>query len=76
MNLRKFLGFKLKVGDKVKGYSDYGVQYEGTVIQVENSKEIPGAYVKGKFIISTLWKGTIEEKNDSFFVPQGRLRHM
>ena len=46
MNLRKFLGFKLKVGDKVKGYSDYGVQYEGTVIQVENSKEIPGGIRK------------------------------
>lgn len=75
MNIRKLLGFKPKVGDKVKGYSDFGVQYEGTVIEVESSEEMPGAYVKGKFIISTLWRGTIEKKDDRFFIPKDLLKH-
>lgn len=76
MNWRKLLWLKPKAGDKVKGYSDFGVQYEGTVIEVGKDKEMPGAYVKGKFIISTLWNGIIEKKDDKFFIPKDRLRHM
>ena len=75
MNIRKLLGLKPKVGDKVKGYSDYGVQYEGIVTEIESSNGMPGAYVKGKFIISSLWRGAIEKKDDRFFIPKDLLKH-
>lgn len=73
MKLRKLLGFPPKVGDKVKGYSDYGVQYDGVV--VEKDDQLNGAWVKGEIKTSDPLGKTIKIDYGRFFVSKHMLRH-
>ena len=73
MNLRKLLGLTPKVGDKVKGYSDYGVQYDGVVVKEES--QLNGVLVKGEIKTSSPLGETIKINYGEFFVSKHMLKH-
>jgi hypothetical protein len=71
--IRKLFGLTPKVGDTVKGYIDYSVQYEGKVIEVRNDEIMPGVIVDGVKTITTDWNGDIITNEPRIFVPMSRV---
>ncbi len=71
--IRKLFGLTPKIGDTVKGYIDYGVQYEGKVIEVRNDEIMPGVIVDGIKTITTDWNGDIVTSEPRIFVPMSRV---
>ena len=71
--IRKLFGLTPKIGDTVKGYIDYGVQYEGKVIEVRNDELMPGVIVDGTKTITTDWSGDIVTSEPRIFVPMSRV---
>jgi hypothetical protein len=71
--IRKLFGLTPNVGDPVKGYIDYSVQYDGKVIEVRNDEIMPGVIVDGVKTISTDWNGDIVTSEPRIFVPMSRV---
>lgn len=71
--IRKILGLRPQIGDKVKGYKDYAVEYEGIVVEMPN-KDLNWYKVKGTVIIHNPWIGEIRE-NGFFYVNGLTIRH-
>lgn len=75
MNIRKFLGFKPRVGDQIAAGMDFGVHFKGTVIEDNSSNEaLPHYICKGVTTIYTHWNGVVEKESDREIVPAGRAR--
>lgn len=74
--LRKLLGFKPRVGDKVKGFLDWSVQYEGIVTKVPSKESALQFYtVSGKVILNKDWTAGYTEKIDEdILVPSARIQ--
>ena len=73
--LSKIFGFKPRVGSKVSGYLDYGIKYEGTVVETHYSEDgaLFGAYVLGKITVLSPWRTVKDEEDHTFFVPYSKL---
>lgn len=63
MNIRKFLGLKPRVGDKIIAGMDFGVHFAGVVTEDHSGNEaFPHYRADGIVTISNMWKGEIEEQ--------------
>ena len=71
--IRKLFGLTPKIGDTVKGYLGYGVQYQGKVIEVCNDEIMPGVIVDGVKTITTDWNGDISTSEPRIFAPMSRV---
>lgn len=68
--IRKCFGVRPVIGDKVQGYLDFGVKYQGTVIEV-------GEYflkVSGSTTFYNALNEQVEDTGD-FLVPIGMAKH-
>ena len=71
--IRKLFGLTPKIGDTVKGYLDYSVQYDGNAIEVCNDEIMPGVIVDGVKTITTDWNGDVTTNEPRIFVPMSRV---
>lgn len=73
MNIRKLLGCRPRVGDKITAGMDFGVHFTGIVVE-DHSKnpDIPHYIGSGTVHISNMWKGEIEQQDDNVIIPAGR----
>lgn len=64
------------IGDKVKGYTDFNVQYEGVVTGwVYLGEKLTYFRVAGTITISPNWGDDIVRQEDNILVPLCRIRH-
>lgn len=75
MNIRKFLGCRPRVGDKIAAGLDLGVYFKGVVME-DHSKnpDIPHYVASGTVYLSNMWKGVIEQEEDNIIIPANRAR--
>jgi hypothetical protein len=75
MNVRKLLGCRPRVGDKIAAGMDFGVHFTGIVVEDHsNNPDIPHYIGSGIVHISNMWKGEIEQPDDNVVIPANRAK--
>lgn len=73
--LRRFFGCRPKLGDRVAGYLDFSIQFEGRVVEDSSDSTLFPCYtIQGKTFFTKEWTNEeVVEPNDQIIIPAGRV---